>query len=1372
MDIFSKQLLMKNRELILPALKTALIFFAFGFIWVFVSDEAVHQLSPTNKIEHQLQTYKGWFFITLTAFFIYYIFNLQLKKIINYKNKFQISERSLSVILENIGEGIISTDRVGTITSMNKIAEELTRIKAKQATGQSFFETLKIFDFKGFDITRMLFDKPAILMNLNEPPVLQTIKGSKRVKVFVTSAPIYDNNGLHLGNIIAFRDISEKFKRDKALKDSEERYKNIVETTHDLIWSIDMQGTILYMNEACKKIYGYGPEEMIGQNFASFITEAQLKKHRDIFLAHQKGNFDTIDFQTEIKHKDGNIIYLNDNITDLRDEDGKLSGMLGASKNVTEKILAERDLHDSMKRLELALDGGGLGLWDYYVEPEKLTVSKQWGRMLGFEKEVTNMAQTFRSLIHPDDKNKVDDAFHGCFKNHKPEFNMEYRIKHTDGNWKWFLSKGKVMEWDKQGSPKRMVGINMDVTEKKLLELELKRWVNIYRSFIKYSGEGIYLFELEKPMPLSLSVDEQIKYFYKYGYVKTCNDAFAKMYGYGTSEELLGMKLAQLHGGEDVPENIEVSRKFINSNYRIMQSLSKEVDKEGNEIYLSNNVVGIIEGGELLRTWGSQSDITERKRAEDEIKKFKNVLDSSTDAIGLATPKGKHFYQNKTFEEMFGDIGDRDPITVYVDENVGRKVFETIMKGDEWNGETAMYGKDNEILDILLRAYSVKKDGKITALAGVHTDISKRKRAEGELQHRVEFERLVSEISSELVGVSGANINEVINHALASIGAFTNADRAYVFKYKNGGELMDNTHEWSADGVIPQIMNLKKIQVGELPWFAKIIQKHQNFHVPDVSALPPEAHLEQKHFEAQNIKSLICVPMETAGHMTGFLGFDCVREKRVWTEDEQSILRFIGQSLSSAQLRTQTEEALKESEEKYRLIAENSVDVIWKLDSQLNLTYLSPSLYEVAGFFPEEWIGTPLRKHTNWPSFAKMARIVLQIFRDKNKQEIARIESAFYNKSGKLFPVEIVGKSLVDLNGKIVGLQGSAKDITNRVLARQKLEDSERHYRLLFQTNPMPLVIIGVDKLNFLDVNRATEKLLGYTKNDISKLNLWDIRPEISIFAPDEIKEQLLKGSNNPREAKLMGKGGKLILVEIIFDVINYEGVQAVLAAFSDITALKESEKRVLQSIIEGEDNERKRVSKDIHDSLGQNLTAASLNFDALKQSITQLEEKEIMKFSTGLGFLKSAIEESRNIAHNLMPKAIEDFGLIPTLQSLLNQIEQSTGINVKFYENLGEARVNRQIELNLYRITQEAINNVIKHSKATEVFIQLVLHKKEIIYTFEDNGIGFDKSKVENTGKGLGLKNIFNRAKAMSGIFDLDTAPKSGTSITIEIPV
>jgi len=1319
MDIFIKRNTMKNREHLYPAIKTAIIFFIIGFFWVLVSDEAIHQISPNYRVEHRLQTYKSWFFIFGTAVLIFFIFQRQLKRVIKYKDKLLTSERSLSVVLENIGEGVISTSKLGAITSMNKVAENITGKKMKDLKGHSLFEVIRFYDHKGFDITGMLFNKPSSYVNINEPVKLRVNKKHIDVQLFVNSDRVYNNLGQHIGNIIAFSDITERKqteekiltykhaldsstdaigistpegvhyyqnrtfdkmfgdlgnrhpsssiyaneeigrevfesimagndwiseiemvgknnekldillrayavkyegkitalvgvhtdiserkqaiealqnsedrlskimitaidgmwdwnlqtndvyydpryykmagyepnefdhklvefqkrvhpedinrvmrnaekhlkgeadrfmeefrfrkkngdwlwisargkivewdesgkasrfigthteitdrklaenalteseerfrtfmenstdasslydgdlnlielnkagldmfppdtrkpdiigknlneidpafqgsdrqkkylkviktgepliledfitdkywgdrhlsvrlfkvgkglgmivtdvtkqkKAEKAVKESEERYKKIVETTHDLIWNCDMQGNILNINDACNKIYGFTPDEMIGNNFSQFVSEEQMKDHQEKFIECLQNNQNNIEYDTEIINKNGDVVYLKDNVSILTSLTGEPLGLLGASKNVTAKVKAERALHESMNRLELALEGGELGLWDYQRQSGKIFVSDRWNKMLGMKDVPSITVDFFDSVVHPDDIERVKGAFEQCFDNQHNTFNMEFRMKHASGEWKWISSKGKIVEWDDEVSPHRLVGTNMEVTKRKLLELELQRQVNIYRSFIKYASEGIYLFELKKPMSLSLSEEEQIKHFYRYGYVETCNDAFAKMYGYKTAEQLIGMSQLKLHGGDDVPENIEIMKKFIDSGYRMMQAVSKEVDKNGNEIYISNNVVGIIEDKKLVRTWGSQFDIT-----------------------------------------------------------------------------------------------------------------------------------------------------DTIN-------------------------------------------------------------------------------------------------------------------------------------------------------------------------------------------------------------------------------------------------------------------------------AQLELEESEKKYRLLFQTNPVPLVIVELEGLDFLVVNDAIEKLLGYSKAEFSDLKLYDIRPDIKIFTIDEMKNQIRKNAGIPHESKLIAKQGDSVLVEVIFDIINYEGKEALLAAFSDITALKDAEKRVLKSIIEGEDNERKRVSIEIHDSLGQNLTAASLNFDSLKQSIQNLKKKDVNKFSTGLEFLKSAIEESRNIAHNLMPKAIDDFGLIPSLYSLFNHIEKTTGVNVKFYENLGDGRLNRQIELNLYRITQEAMNNLIKHSKANEVDIQLVLHKQEIIYTFEDNGVGFDKSSIEITGKGMGIKSIYNRVVTMSGTFDLDSSPGRGTSITIEIPI
>jgi signal transduction histidine kinase len=176
---------------------------------------------------------------------------------------------------------------------------------------------------------------------------------------------------------------------------------------------------------------------------------------------------------------------------------------------------------------------------------------------------------------------------------------------------------------------------------------------------------------------------------------------------------------------------------------------------------------------------------------------------------------------------------------------------------------------------------------------------------------------------------------------------------------------------------------------------------------------------------------------------------------------------------------------------------------------------------------------------------------------------------------------------------------------------------------------------------------------------------------------------------------------------------------------------------------------------------------------NAIYTNLKNTNDRNAEKMENGIRFLKTAIEESRNIAHNLMPKAIEDYGIVLSLKSLFNQIEKSTKLKIKFYENIGEIiRLDINVELNIFRITQEAVNNVVKHAEASEIFVQLMLHTNEIIFTFEDNGKGFDKLDLNSGKKGIGIKSMYNRAKAMSGHCDLESSTGHGTNITIVIPI
>ena len=159
-------------------------------------------------------------------------------------------------------------------------------------------------------------------------------------------------------------------------------------------------------------------------------------------------------------------------------------------------------------------------------------------------------------------------------------------------------------------------------------------------------------------------------------------------------------------------------------------------------------------GEQKARIWNFR-DITEQKQAEERLKVFQTVVEVSTDAIGMSTASGKHYYQNIAFDKLFGDIGNDPPSSLFADEPVGREVFSTIMAGEEWIGEVNMHAADGRVLDIFLRAYSIKDNaGKVTNLVGMITDITDRKLSEKELKRaRNYLSNIIDSMPSVLIGV-------------------------------------------------------------------------------------------------------------------------------------------------------------------------------------------------------------------------------------------------------------------------------------------------------------------------------------------------------------------------------------------------------------------------------------------------------------------------------------------------------------------------------------------------------------------------------------------------------------------------------------------
>ncbi|MDB5145553.1 MAG: sensor histidine kinase [Mucilaginibacter sp.] len=203
----------------------------------------------------------------------------------------------------------------------------------------------------------------------------------------------------------------------------------------------------------------------------------------------------------------------------------------------------------------------------------------------------------------------------------------------------------------------------------------------------------------------------------------------------------------------------------------------------------------------------------------------------------------------------------------------------------------------------------------------------------------------------------------------------------------------------------------------------------------------------------------------------------------------------------------------------------------------------------------------------------------------------------------------------------------------------------------------------------------------------------------------------------------------------------------------------------LLNAVFETQESERKRLAEDLHDSVGQVLSAIKLNLHRLDKVIETEGPKSLLADTRQL--TDECLQEIRNIIHNVLPPVLTDFGLIDALQALCDKLGQNTDIKITFTKNLADERFPSEIELTYYRMAQELFGNAVKHSRATA--IQLLITKEDgwLVISFSDNGIGFD---MDNVTHGFGIKNLQSRAQLINGKIHTYTKPQAGTLTTIKV--
>ena len=216
---------------------------------------------------------------------------------------------------------------------------------------------------------------------------------------------------------------------------------------------------------------------------------------------------------------------------------------------------------------------------------------------------------------------------------------------------------------------------------------------------------------------------------------------------------------------------------------------------------------------------------------------------------------------------------------------------------------------------------------------------------------------------------------------------------------------------------------------------------------------------------------------------------------------------------------------------------------------------------------------------------------------------------------------------------------------------------------------------------------------------------------------------------------------------------------------------LKDQEIKAYNAMIDGQEDERQRIANDLHDRLGSILATVKMHFNTFDDTVNTMPEQSVKQYKRANTLLDEACEEVRKISHNLSTGMIMNFGLIPALHDLCESVESSGTISCKLLSYGIHDRLDAHIEISIYRIVQELFSNILRHSQAKSVTIQLNMIAHMLTVTVEDDGIGFDISE-HSKYRGLGLKSISLRTEKLNGNFTIDSTPGKGTIAILEIPV
>ena len=917
----------------------------------------------------------------------------------------------------------------------------------------------------------------------------------------------------------------ERKRVEKALRESEERFRSLVENASEIIFSLDAEGRTTYLSPSVERSIGYKPDELVGRYFRDLVLPDDLAHISESFLRTLGGERERAEFRVRAKNGEVRVIQTSSSVIV---QNGEVIGLTGVAADITERKRADEALRASEERFKALVENAFEGVAIISKEGVTLYQSTNVQTMAGLMPEEA-IGANFLDKVHPDDLSRAVQDMAYLVGKPGTRIYVTYRIKYPDGSYHDIESTGFNMI-DNPGVGGIVVNFR-DITERKKMEQALRTSEERYRMVFENSPVSIWEEDFSRVKALLDSLKnegatdiesyfdqhpETLQQCVEMVRIVDVNRAALALHGAASKEELLAGLVNTF-----TPESFDTFRQEMVCLWNGGTAMTRDAVVKTLAGSLRHVTVSfsIAPGFEetLSRVLVSLADITERKKMEETLLRISKAVESSSDAIGISDAQGRHFYHNRAFSELFEytpeelGVAGGGPVA-YANKDVAREVFGAIMGGKSWSGEVEMLSKNGRKFPVLLRADAIKdEDGKIVGLVGVHTDITERKRVGDALRESEEKYRMLVENSADMV------------FSLDAQGKFTYVSPA-----------AERVSGYRPDEIIGKS-------------FADFIEPECLPDLMDRFRRTLAGATEGAEFKAR--------------FKDGTVGW--IRTASRATLRDGQLVGLTG-VMSDITERKKADEALRASEEKYRGIFDESIAAVYVFDDKKNFINTNQAGLDLLGYSREELLRMSI------PDVDADPVVVLPAHEELlTGGRLINYEHRLRRKDGSIVSVLNNSRPLTDVQGNVVGMLSTLIDITERRKAQEALLASEIKYRNLFEHTLLGMEVVDGKTGKVVLANHSMAQMFGFKfPEDMIGTNPMDyVLPEDLEWVTNQFGQVVTDPQKyDVATIRARTKDGRIIWVTGSTTSFEYEGKPAALISLIDTTVAKEAEDKLRES--------------------------------------------------------------------------------------------------------------------------------------------------------------------------------------------------------------